>query len=310
MMCALRDCAEQDAVARALRLRARRGDRGRRARSTDTLVRDGLHGRLRDHRRADRPAHRRPGQGRAGDPHRGPRARRARLDAVARRQRDPEGHRRLPPHRDPAVRARVLELFDRPVDQPRADRRAATRSTRSPTAARSTSTSATCPTRTPGEILAQIRAIADVDGRSRCFTRAPATSSRAQPVRPRAARRGRRARSRASAVRRARRRLRRHLVPQGRHPGVEFGPAAAATTARRSGSRSPRSARYRQALARFVARCPSGSRASAPRRERLTRDRRRPGVSDGPQPPQPPERPGAAGARRVRCSAALADRAC
>ena len=37
------------------------------ARSTDDLVARGLRGGLRDHRRADRPAHRRPGQGRAGD---------------------------------------------------------------------------------------------------------------------------------------------------------------------------------------------------------------------------------------------------
>ena len=49
-------------------------------RSTDALVAEGLRGRLRHHRRADRPPHRRPGQGRARGPRRGPghRARTAR----------------------------------------------------------------------------------------------------------------------------------------------------------------------------------------------------------------------------------------
>ena len=48
--------------------------------------------------------------------------RRARLDAVARRQRDPQGARRLPPHRDAAVQPRVLRPLRPAVDQPRADR--------------------------------------------------------------------------------------------------------------------------------------------------------------------------------------------
>ena len=64
------------------------------------------------------------------------------------------------------------DLFDRPVDQPRARSSAATRSTRCPTAARSTSTSATCPTRTPATILAQIRAIPDLDDRQGLHPRA------------------------------------------------------------------------------------------------------------------------------------------
>ena len=91
------------------------------------------------------------------------RHRRARLDAVAGRQRDPQGPRRLPPHRDAAVQPRVLRPLRPPLDQPRPDRRAATRSTRCPTAARSTSTSATCPTRSPARSSRQIRAIGDLE---------------------------------------------------------------------------------------------------------------------------------------------------
>ena len=112
--------------------------------------RDGLAGRLRDHRRADRPAHRRPGEGRAGGPRRGRRARAAHGstpwlgdNAILKAHDVFRRIETLPFSRESS------DLFDRPVDQPRADRRAATPSTRSPTAARWTSTSATCPTRTP-----------------------------------------------------------------------------------------------------------------------------------------------------------------
>ena len=92
-------------------------------RSTDALVREGLRGGLRAHRRADGPPHRRPGQGRPGRApargrHRGPR-----LDAVARRQRDPQGPRRLSPDRDAALQPRVLGPVRPAVDQPRAHRR-------------------------------------------------------------------------------------------------------------------------------------------------------------------------------------------
>ena len=51
-----------------------------------------------------------------------PRPRRARLDAVARRQRGPEGDRRLPANRVDAVRARVLRAVRPALDQPRPDR--------------------------------------------------------------------------------------------------------------------------------------------------------------------------------------------
>ena len=50
------------------------------------------------------------------------RRRGARLDAVAGRQRDPQGPRRLPPDRDAALQPRVLRPLRPPVDQPRADR--------------------------------------------------------------------------------------------------------------------------------------------------------------------------------------------
>ena len=40
-------------------------------RATEHVIANGLHRRLRDHRRAHRPAHRHPGQGRAGDAARG-----------------------------------------------------------------------------------------------------------------------------------------------------------------------------------------------------------------------------------------------
>ena len=57
----------QHARARALRVRARRGVRGHRHALDRRARAPGLRRRLRDHRRADRPARRRPGQGRAGD---------------------------------------------------------------------------------------------------------------------------------------------------------------------------------------------------------------------------------------------------
>ena len=135
--------------ARAVRVRPRRGVRGRLAALDRRPRQGGAHGRLRPHRRAHRPAHRHPGQGRARGAPADLRYRCPRLDPVAGRQRDPQGARCLPPHRDAALQPRVLRPLRPPVDQPRAHHRAATPSTRSPTSARSTSTSASCPTRTP-----------------------------------------------------------------------------------------------------------------------------------------------------------------
>ena len=123
MMCAMRDLAEQDQVRVRLRRRARRGVRGHRAPHQRRPGPPRPRRRLRDHRRADRPPRRRPGQGRARRPADRPRPRRPRLDAVARRQRRPEGDRRLPANRVTAVLARVLRAVRPPVDQPRPDQR-------------------------------------------------------------------------------------------------------------------------------------------------------------------------------------------
>ena len=198
---------------------------------------------------------------------RGARARRARLDAVAGRQRRPEGARRLPPNRVAAVRARVLRAVRPPLDQPRADpgRRRAQQGARPlrdgrrhPLPARpgpgrrSSRRSARCP---------------DVEV-VRTFIRAPAIVVAHEPVRARAARRASAALDeRRGDERRARRRLRRDLVPRGRHPGGRVRPGrrrpprpggvgldllAARATARRSST--------------SCARCPAGSPARRGRR--------------------------------------------
>ncbi len=76
MMCAVRDVADQDAVRVRFVCVPDEESEDVEDRSTDALVEGRPARRLRDHRRADRPAHRRPGQGRARRPHRGRRARR------------------------------------------------------------------------------------------------------------------------------------------------------------------------------------------------------------------------------------------
>ena len=104
-----------------LAVRTRRGVRGAR-RALDRRDRPRrVRRRLRDHRRTDQPAHRRRGEGRARDADRGPRPRRAQLDALARRQRGAEGDRRVPRDRVAAVLTRVLGDVRPSVDQPRAD---------------------------------------------------------------------------------------------------------------------------------------------------------------------------------------------
>ena len=116
MMGALQDLAAQDARAGALRRASRTRSRRRiDDRGSDFLIERGLHRRLRDHRRADRPAHRRPGEGRARDAPRGERHRGARLDAVAGRQRDPEGaSTRSARSRSLPFARETSDLFDRP----------------------------------------------------------------------------------------------------------------------------------------------------------------------------------------------------
>ena len=159
-------------------------------RSTDALVGRGPAGRLRHHRRADRPPHRRPGQGRAGDPRRSPRDRRPRLDAVARattrssrRSTSSAASRRCPSAASPPTSSTARRSTSR-------GSRAATPSTRSPTSARWTSTSATCPTRTPARSSPRSAAIGDLEI-VRYVHRAPAIVSRRNPYVLRAARRGR-----------------------------------------------------------------------------------------------------------------------
>ena len=173
MMCARPRRAPRRTRARALPVRARRGVRGRRRplhrRARGARVR----GRLRDHRRADRPAHRGPGQGRAGHAPAGHRPLGARLDAVAGRQRRAQGDRRLPQDRDAAVRARVVGAVRPALDQPRPDhgRRRAQQGARRVRHGRRRPLPARA--RTPGRSWPRSAAMQDVEV-VRTFTRAPA----------------------------------------------------------------------------------------------------------------------------------------
>ena len=270
MMCALRDVAEQDRVRVRFVCVPDEESEELDERSTDAVVAARARRRLRDHRRADRHAHRRRGQGRAGDADRRPRARRAQLDAVARRQRRAQGDRRVPRDRDAAVQPRVLGDVRPPVDQPRADRRAATRSTRSPTAARWPSTSATCPARTPGRSSRRCAPIPEIEV-ERTFIHPPRRRLPAQSLRAGAAR-GRRALD-----------ARRGDVSVGRDgasdaasfieagiPAVEFGPAGGGHHGPDEWVSLSSLARYRRALADFVRALPELAGAVASRGRRRT----------------------------------------
>ena len=177
--------------------------------------------------------------------------------------------------------------------------RAATPSTRCPTAAGWTSTSASCPTQDPGEILAQIRAIPDIEI-VKCFTRAPAIVSRKNPYVLRAARRRRPLDRGRGAEHRPRRRL--ATPSRSSRPGSRRSSSArsaAATTAPRSGCRSPRCARYRQALGDFVTRAARWLTASAD--DRPARGRGRAGVTAPEERPRA-RRASAGSSRRAACS--------
>ena len=137
-------------------------------------------GGLRDHRRADRPAHRRPGEGGSRGPRRSQRHRRARLDAVARRQRDPQGLRRVPSDRDPTLQPRVVGPLRPPLDQRRADRRRRRLQQGARPLHAWTSTSATSPTRTPARSSPRSARSSDVRI-VKTFQRAPAHVSRSNP---------------------------------------------------------------------------------------------------------------------------------
>ena len=200
-----------------LRVRARRGVRGHRRPLQRRPGAARLRRRLRDHRRADRPARRHPGQGRAGGPDPRPRARRPRLDAVARRQRGREGDRRLPANRVNAVHARVLRAVRPAVDQPRADRRRR----RAEQGARRLRDGRRHPLPAqpgPG------RASSSRSARSPTWRSRGPSSSRPRTCRARTRTCARCARSSGPAQRRRvderrpRRRLRRGVVPARRHP--------------------------------------------------------------------------------------------
>ncbi len=122
-MCALRDLRDLAGAQRALRLRARRGVGGLRPPRDGRARPAGPARGLRHHGRADQPQRRRPGQGRADGPPRRLRPCRPRLHAVAGGERRPAGHRRLPPHRDHALRRRVDGHVRPAVDQPGAPQR-------------------------------------------------------------------------------------------------------------------------------------------------------------------------------------------
>ena len=210
------------------------------------------------------------------------RHRRARLDAVARRQRDPQGARRLPPHRDAAVQPRVLRPLRPPVDQPRADHRRRRLQQGPRPSARMDVDIRFLPSQDPDEILTQIRAIGGPRDRQapssarrrssrattrtcwRCATRS-AARSRARRCRSGATARPTRSRSSRRASRRS-----------------SSARSAAATTAPHEWVSISSLARYRRALGDFVkllpalARAPGAAVAARRRRRRWRSARRRP----------------------------------
>ena len=252
MMCARRTSPAQDARPRPLRLRPRRGVRGRRRPLDRRARRRRPHRRLRDHRRADRPAHRRPGQGRARRARRGraapPRTARRRGSATTRssRRTTPSGaSRRCRSAASPPTCSTARRSTSR-------GSRAATRSTRSPTAA--DGRRHPLPARTRTRARSSARSARSATSRSlKCFTRAPAIVSRRNPYVARCATRSAALDRGRGAERRPRRRLRRGLVPRGGHPGgrvragrrrpprprgVGLDRARCAATGRRSGTSS------------------------------------------------------------------------
>ena len=258
MMCAVRDAADQDRGARALRLR--RPTRSPRTSSTARPTRSsrGPARRLRDHRRAHRPAHRRPGQGRARDPRRGGRAR----PPTARRRGSATTRSSRPTTRSGASRpCRSAASPPTSSTGPRSTSRASSGGdafNKVPDALHVDVDIRYLPDQDPGEILAEIRAIADVRDRQDVH-RARRRSSRAtQPVRPRAARRGRRGSIEGEALSVGRDGASdADLVPRGRHPGGRVRPDRRRPP-RPDGVGLDRSLeRYRQALGDFIARLPA-----------------------------------------------------
>ena len=225
MMCALKDLENQDRVRVRLIFVPDEESEEVDDRSHRRGRRSGLGRRLRDHRRADRSAHRRRGEGRARDGDRRPRPRGALLDAVARRQRGAQGGGRFP--QIETLRSRRESSRDvRPARRSTsAGSPAAMPSTRCPTSARCGSTSATCPARIPRDPRAG-RAIRGHRDRAHAYPPAGFVS-RHRPVRAGAARGGRRSRGgEAHSVGRDGASEAAAFIRAG-IPAVEFGPAGA-----------------------------------------------------------------------------------
>ena len=283
MMCAVQDVADAGRASACASVRARRGVRGRRATARPTRSsRDGLRGRLRDHRRADGPAHRRPGQGRARGAHRGarhapPTARRRGWATTrsSRRTTSSAGSRRCPS-------PRVLRPVRPPVDQPRPHRGRRRLQQGARPLRRWTSTSATCPARTPAR-SSRRSARSPTSRSSRTFTPRAGDRLAHEPVRARAARRRRPLDRGRGAERRPRRRLGRDLVPRGRHPGRRVRPD------RRRPPR-PRGVGLDRLAAHATARRSATSSAQLPERLGVTA-RRRPALRRSREAAREPGRP-------------------
>ena len=186
--------------------------------------------------------------------HRGDRPLRARLDALGRATTRCSRRSTSSAHRVAAVRARVVRPVRPALDQPRPDPRRRRAQQGARRRARSTSTSATCPARTPRRSCQAIRELPDAEV-VKVFHRGPVDRRPRQPVRA-GARRGDLARGAAATASRSR---------SGRDgasdaicfldagvPAVEFGPVG-------DGHHGPEEwvsiqslGHYRRALVEFV----------------------------------------------------------
>ena len=244
-------------------------------RSTDALVRERLHRRLRDHRRADRPARRRPGQGRARDAASRSRGRAAHGstpwlgdNAVL------KAHRRLPPNRVAAVLARVLRAVRPPVDQPRRGSTGGDALNKVPDRCAMDVDIRYLPDQDPGEILAQIRAIPTSRSCARSSAR-PRSCRARNPYVLRAARRRRRARSSGESLSVGRDGASDAVsFLEAGVPAVEFGPAGGGHHGPEEWVSIASLARYRQ-RARRLRRTglPAQLARAARRRRRCARSR-------------------------------------
>ena len=225
-----------------------------------------------------------------------------RLDAVAGRQRGAQGDGRLPPDRGAAVQPRVLRALRPALDQPRADPRRRRLQQGARPLLRWTSTSATCPARTrarssPRSARCPTSMVKDLHPPAGDRV-AHATRTCARCARPSAAVEGE-----ALSVGRDGASDAVSFLEAG-IPAVEFGPSAAATTAPRSGSRSPRSRATARRWATSCARCPLAR--ARPRRRRGCLRRSRAGWRERLRACPPPRGAGACGC--ASSSAALVDR--